>query len=84
VSRPPGVADRAGPSDASVPYIQDCRGPKIGPPKENMHTQNMKSADHPRRRLSLRFSDVQARPQRQAPATLPTKELQRIVAEMVG
>jgi len=49
-----------------------------------MHTQNIKSADHPRRRLSLRFSEIPAQPQRQPAFSLPTRELQRIVAEMVG
>ena len=49
-----------------------------------MHIQNLKSADHPRRRLSLRFSEIPAQPQRQPTPSLPTKELQRIVAEMVG
>jgi len=49
-----------------------------------MHTQNMKSADHPRPRLSLRFSETPAQPQRRPTPSLPTKELQRIVAEMLG
>ncbi len=57
----------------------------MGPSKENMYVQNITSADHPRRRLSLRFSDIPARPQLHQPATsLPRKELRRIVAEMVG
>jgi len=48
-----------------------------------MPIQNIKSADHPRHRLSLRFSDT---PTRQPPPNqpLPRKELQRIVAEMLG
>jgi len=49
-----------------------------------MHIQNIKSADHPRRRLSLRFSETPGQPQRHPIPSLPTKELQRIVAEMVG
>lgn len=48
-----------------------------------MHIQNITSADHPRRRLSLRFSDITAR-QKPQPYQLPRKELQRIVAEMLG
>jgi hypothetical protein len=49
-----------------------------------MHTQNTKSADRPRERLSLRFSEAPTQPQRQPLPSLPTRELQRIVAEMVG
>jgi hypothetical protein len=50
-----------------------------------MYVQNITSADHPRRSLSLRFLDIPARPQQHQPATsLPRKELRRIVAEMVG
>lgn len=49
-----------------------------------MHTQKIKSADHPRRRLSLRFSENSAQTQRLPLPSLPTKELQRIVAEMLG
>jgi hypothetical protein len=56
----------------------------FGPPKENMHVQNIKSADHPRRRLSLRYTDTPTRPQPQPASSLPRKELRRIVAEMVG
>jgi hypothetical protein len=49
-----------------------------------MHIHTITSADHPRRRLSLRFSDT--RPRQQPPPTHPLsrKELQRIVAEMLG
>lgn len=49
-----------------------------------MHIQNIKSADHPRRRLSLRFSETHSRQQPQPGQPLPRKELQRIVAEMIG
>ena len=49
-----------------------------------MHIQNIASADHPRRRLSLRFSDTNMRQQPQPSQPLPRKELQRIVAEMLG
>jgi hypothetical protein len=49
-----------------------------------MHIQNITSADHPRRRLSLRFSETPAQPQRQPLPSLPAKELRRIVAEMIG
>jgi len=49
-----------------------------------MYVQNITSADHPRRRLSLCFSDIPARPQPQPATSLPRKELRRIVAEMVG
>jgi hypothetical protein len=55
-----------------------------GPPKENMHVKNIKSADHPRRRLSLRYTEIPTRPQPQSTASLPRNELRRIVAEMVG
>jgi hypothetical protein len=48
-----------------------------------MHIQNIRSADHPRHRLSL-FSDAPTRRQPQAPHPLSRKELQRIVAEMLG
>jgi len=49
-----------------------------------MPVQNMKSADHPRRRLSLRFSESSVPPHRHTASPLSTKELQRIVADMVG
>jgi len=49
-----------------------------------MHIQNIRSADHPRHRLSLLFSDAPTRRQPQAPHPLSRKELQRIVAEMLG
>jgi hypothetical protein len=34
--------------------------------------------------LSLRFGEDQTRPQRLPLPSLPTKELQRVVAEMIG
>jgi len=49
-----------------------------------MHIQNTTSADHTRRRLSLRFSDTQTRHHPQPNQPLSRKELQRIVAEMLG
>jgi len=48
-----------------------------------MHIQNIKSAAQPRRRLSLRFSE-NPRQLSQPIQPLPRKELQRIVAEMLG
>lgn len=48
-----------------------------------MHNQHTKSAVKPRRRLSLRFS-TNPRQQSQPAQPLPRKELQRIVAEMLG
>ena len=56
----------------------------IGCAKDHMHIQNIKSADHPRRRLSLRFPEPRPRQQPQPSQPLPRKELQRIVAEMIG
>jgi hypothetical protein len=49
-----------------------------------MYVQNITSADHPRRCLSLRFSDTPTRPHQQTTTAIPRKELRRIVAEMVG
>ncbi len=49
-----------------------------------MHIQNITRADAPRRRLSLRFSDTVTRQPPQSSQPLPRKELQRIVAEMLG
>jgi hypothetical protein len=49
-----------------------------------MHIPNIASADYPRRRLSLCFSDTPLRQRPQPNQPLPRKELQRIVAEMLG
>jgi len=49
-----------------------------------MHIQNITRADTPRRRLSLRFADTGMRQPPQPSQPLPRKELQRIVAEMLG
>jgi len=49
-----------------------------------MHVQKYKSADLPRRRLSLRFDKIPTADTLRDRASLSSKELQRIVAEMVG
>jgi len=55
-----------------------------GPPKENMHIHQPTRADVPRRRLSLRFGEIQTHEKPQPRSPLSRNELRRIVAEMVG
>lgn len=81
-SRHRAVAGRVGISDVRSHTFYHARG-LPGPAKGNMHIQNIKSAAQPRRRLSLRFSE-NPRQLSQPIQPLPRKELQRIVAEMLG
>jgi hypothetical protein len=48
-----------------------------------MYLQKNTSVDHPRRRLSLLFTESSTKAQQPSPS-LPRNELRRIVAEMVG
>jgi hypothetical protein len=68
---------------SSLPHIPTKSRARSGAPKEIMYIQNITRADHPRRRLSLRFHDT-PRPQPQPAQPLARKDLQRIVAEMLG